>query len=98
MPSYHGKRAFDLTLVLLASPLWLPLIVIVAFVVRLRLGAPVFFRQARAGLNDQPFNVLKFRTMTDDRDGAALPETTGDPPPFCSSILIASSGVGMSAT
>ena len=28
----------------------------------------------------------------------ALPETTGDPPPFCSSILIASSGVGMSAT
>jgi hypothetical protein len=33
-----------------------------------------------------------------ERDGAALVETTGDPPPFCSSILIASSGVGMSAT
>ena len=33
-----------------------------------------------------------------DRDGAALPDITGDPPPFCSSIRIASSGVGMSAT
>jgi len=32
------------------------------------------------------------------RDGAALPDITGDDPPFCSSILIASSGVGMSAT
>jgi hypothetical protein len=33
-----------------------------------------------------------------DRAGAELPETTGDPPPFCSSIRIASSGVGRSAT
>ena len=76
MPSYRGKRALDLAIVLLASPIWLPLLLIVAVAVRLRLGSPVFFRQARAGLNDRSFKLLKFRTMTDDRDasGHLLPD------------------------
>ena len=67
MPPYRGKRAFDLALVLLASPLWIPLLLIVAVVVRLRLGSPVFFRQARTGLGGREFELLKFRTMTDKR-------------------------------
>ena len=76
MPSYRGKRALDLAIVLLASPIWLPLLLVVAVAVRLRLGSPVFFRQARAGLNDRSFELLKFRTMTDDRDanGHLLPD------------------------
>ena len=76
MPSYRGKRALDLGLVLLASPLWVPLLLAVAVAVRLRLGSPVFFRQARAGLNDRSFELMKFRTMTDDQDsdGQLLPD------------------------
>lgn len=76
MPPYPGKRALDLALVLLASPLWVPLLLIVALAVRVRLGAPVFFRQERAGLNDRSFVLLKFRTMTDARDanGQLLPD------------------------
>ena len=76
MPPYPGKRALDLTLVLLASPLWVPLLLIVALAVRFKLGAPVFFRQARAGLDDRSFDLIKFRTMTDarDADGHLLPD------------------------
>jgi len=78
MPSYRGKRALDLGLVLLASPIWVPALLAVAVAVRIRLGSPVFFRQARAGLNDRSFQLLKFRTMTDDHDssGQLLPDET----------------------
>jgi lipopolysaccharide/colanic/teichoic acid biosynthesis glycosyltransferase len=76
MPPYRGKRALDVTLVLLASPLWVPLLLIVALAVRFKLGAPVFFRQLRAGLDDRSFELIKFRTMTDarDADGRLLPD------------------------
>lgn len=76
MQTYAGKRLLDLTLVLLTSPVWAPLFLAVAALVRVRLGAPVLFRQRRAGLDDQPFDVLKFRTMTDERDadGNLLPD------------------------
>jgi lipopolysaccharide/colanic/teichoic acid biosynthesis glycosyltransferase len=68
MQTYAGKRLLDLTLVLVTSPLWAPLFLAVAVAVRVRMGAPVLFRQRRAGLDDRPFDVLKFRTMTADRD------------------------------
>src|SRR5437763_11795603 len=76
MPSYRGKRALDLAIVVLASPIWVPMFLVVAVLVRLRLGSPVFFRQARTGLNDRSFHLLKFRTMTDERDanGQLLPD------------------------
>ena len=76
MPSYRGKRLLDLAIVVLASPLWVPLLIVVAVAVRLRLGSPVFFRQPRAGRNDRSFRLLKFRTMSDDRgaDGELLPD------------------------
>jgi lipopolysaccharide/colanic/teichoic acid biosynthesis glycosyltransferase len=76
MTPYHGKRTFDLALVLLTSPVWVPLLLVVALLVRIRLGSPVFFRQARIGLRDREFRVLKFRTMTDARDeaGELLPD------------------------
>lgn len=64
------KRLFDLTVVVLLAPLWLPVLGAVAVLVRCRIGSPVFFRQARAGRNENIFSIIKFRTMTDRRDAA----------------------------
>ncbi len=71
-----SKRTFDLLAVLLTAPLWLPVFALVAILVRLKLGRPVFFRQARPGRNARIFEMIKFRTMTDRRDaaGALLPD------------------------
>src|SRR5688572_15599284 len=70
----HGaplnKRAFDLLLVLGTAPIWLPLCLVIAVLVRLRLGSPVLFQQQRPGLGGRIFNLRKFRTMTHGRDGA----------------------------
>lgn len=57
------KRMFDLAVVILLAPLWLPVMAIVALLVRWRLGSPVLFRQRRPGLGGRPFHILKFRTM-----------------------------------
>ena len=76
MTPYHGKRALDLALIVLTSPVWVLLLLIVAVLVRIRLGSPVFFRQTRIGLRDREFKLIKFRTMTDARDdaGELLPD------------------------
>ena len=57
------KRAFDIVLVLLAAPLWLPLLAFTALAVLLVEGRPVFFVQTRAGLHGRPFRIVKFRSM-----------------------------------
>jgi sugar transferase EpsL len=65
-----GKRLFDLIVgVSLLLVLALPLLML-ALIVRLRLGSPVLFTQQRPGLDGEPFRIYKFRTMTDDRDAA----------------------------
>jgi len=63
-------------LVVLTSLVWVPLIAGLAVLVRLKLGAPVFFRQRRPGRNGQLFELIKFRTMTSARDssGRLLPD------------------------
>jgi sugar transferase EpsL len=70
------KRVFDLLAVLLAAPVWFPVLAIVAFFVRFKLGSPVFFRQKRPGKDARIFEMIKFRTMTDARDisGKLLPD------------------------
>jgi len=70
------KRLFDLVLTIPGFLLILPLLVILAFFVRTFLGSPIFFSQLRPGLNGNPFLMLKFRTMTDERDvtGNLLPD------------------------
>jgi lipopolysaccharide/colanic/teichoic acid biosynthesis glycosyltransferase len=72
-----GKRAFDLAVVVLAAPAWLPVTGVVALLVRRKLGAPVLFRQARPGRGGKIFSIIKFRTMTDARDDAGnlLPDS-----------------------
>ncbi|HEX8680768.1 MAG TPA: sugar transferase [Ardenticatenaceae bacterium] len=71
-----GKRLLDLLLAVLVLFLLSPVLLVVALLVRLRLGSPVLFRQPRAGLNEEYFTVIKFRTMTDERDaeGKLLPD------------------------
>jgi lipopolysaccharide/colanic/teichoic acid biosynthesis glycosyltransferase len=71
-----GKRIFDLILVVPALVLLSPLLAVIALLVRVKIGAPVLFRQQRPGLHGQPFTILKFRTMTDarDADGRLLPD------------------------
>lgn len=64
------KRILDLLIILAALPLWLPLLIMVALLVRIRLGSPVLFRQQRAGKDGRPFDIIKFRTMRDLRDGS----------------------------
>jgi len=70
------KRLFDLTAAALGLlALALPLLAL-TLLVRHRLGRPAFFRQTRPGLHGRPFQMVKFRTMTDARgpDGALLPD------------------------
>lgn len=62
------KRLIDLALVILSSPLWVPLLVVTAVVVALFLGRPVFFRQERPGRGERLFQLIKFRTMTEARE------------------------------
>src|SRR5690606_13767263 len=71
------KRSFDIAGSLLGLLLLSPVIAIVAWQVRRNLGAPVFFRQTRPGLNGKPFQMVKFRTMRDafDEDGKPLPDS-----------------------
>jgi len=64
------KRIFDGAVVLLALPIWLPLLAVLALIVRIKLGSPVFFRQKRPGKKGVVFELLKLRTMTNARDAA----------------------------
>ena len=65
------KRPFDLFLIFLSLPLMIPIYLFIALLVLTRLGAPVLFRQSRPGLNENLFNMYKFRSMTNecDKDG-----------------------------
>jgi sugar transferase EpsL len=71
------KRIFDLVLVVLSAWFWAPLLFVVALLVRLKLGSPVFFKQERPGYRSKAFVLIKFRTMTDEGDssGNLLPDS-----------------------
>ncbi len=71
------KRCFDLLVAILALlVLALPLLAIF-WLIRYKLGSPIFFRQIRPGLSGKPFNMIKFRTMTNqsDSEGNLLPDS-----------------------
>ncbi len=70
------KRPQDFCCALAALVVLSPVMLATAVLVRVRLGSPVIFRQARPGLNGKVFNLYKFRTMTDqkDPDGNLLPD------------------------
>src|SRR6184192_3749335 len=70
------KRVLDLVFCVLTVPLVLPLLVIIALVVRIHFGSSVLFTQERLGFHGRPFFIRKFRTMTyaRDDDGQLLPD------------------------
>ena len=70
------KRCFDFTSALLLLILISPIFILLAILVRINLGSPIFFHQTRTGKDMRPFGMTKFRTMTDkrDADGNLLPD------------------------
>ncbi len=72
----HGKRIFDVVIAASALLALAPLLGVIALAVRIALGSPILFRQIRGGLDQRPFSILKFRSMTDGRDayGDPLPD------------------------
>ena len=74
------KRVFDLAVVFLLAPLWIPALAALAIYVRVRAGAPVLYRQTRVGRDGTIFRCVKFRTMITDAepDGVALLSTAED--------------------
>lgn len=71
------KRFFDFIVAFLALLILSPVILIMALLVRIKLGTPVLFKQARPGLNAKTFSILKFRSMKDavDNKGNILPDS-----------------------
>ncbi|WP_247747103.1 sugar transferase [Alkalihalobacillus sp. BA299] len=71
------KRPLDFILSLIAIIALSPVLLVVASLIRLKLGSPVFFTQERPGLNEKIFKMYKFRTMTDERNekGELLPDS-----------------------
>ncbi|MGS2722090.1 sugar transferase [Paraglaciecola aestuariivivens] len=70
------KRLFDLIVALIALLLLFPVIVVLYLVIAIKMGVPVFFVQARPGMNGRIFNMIKFRSMTNAKDanGQLLPD------------------------
>ena len=70
------KRLFDILCALGGLIVLLPIFIICAVLIRIKLGSPVFFRQRRIGKGNKEFEIIKFRTMKDafDKNGNPLPD------------------------
>jgi sugar transferase EpsL len=70
----NSRRVVDVVVASFALAVLSPVMAVVAIIVPLRLGTPVIFRQERPGRHGEPFMIVKFRSMRDDRgpDGALL--------------------------
>lgn len=72
-----AKRFLDILGASFGLVILLPVLFVVALLIRRQMGAPVLFRQMRPGLHGRPFQMVKFRTMRDavDAQGNALPDS-----------------------
>lgn len=70
------KRILDFTATVAGLLILTPVFLIVALLIRLKLGSPIFFYQMRAGKGGKPFQMIKFRTMVEayDKNGELLPD------------------------
>lgn len=70
------KRSFDFCSALALFIVISPIFFVLAILVRLKMGSPIFFRQVRSGKNEKNFGLIKFRTMTNatDSEGNLLPD------------------------
>lgn len=78
MRSKFIKRCLDVILALVGLVLTLPILLVLALLVRWRLGKPVLFRQERPGLAGRPFTIYKFRTMLDAADSDGRQRSDGE--------------------
>lgn len=71
------KRLLDILFSLGTILLFFPVLLLVSILVAIYLGTPILFKQVRPGVNGKPFKMVKFRSMTDDRDesGELLPDS-----------------------
>jgi len=67
------KRVFDIIGAMVGLVSLSPVIALIAWRIRRKLGAPVLFRQVRPGKNGKPFRMVKFRTMLDESDSTGNP-------------------------
>ena len=76
MYAKYFKRVLDFLLSLIAIIILSPVLLVIAILVRIKLGSPVLFKQERPGKNEKIFTLYKFRTMTDKKDekGNLLPD------------------------
>jgi len=76
MYAKYIKRILDFMLSLIALIVLSPVLLVVAVLVKVKLGSPVIFKQERPGKNEKIFTLYKFRTMTDEKDenGNLLPD------------------------
>ena len=76
------KRLVDIVASAAVLVVLSPVLAVTALLVRVKLGSPVLFRQVRPGLDERPFGLIKFRSMTDARDahGELLPDARRLPP------------------
>ena len=80
-PQYSGakqiqKRAFDIVLSMVVLSGALPVMIMAAIAIKLTSKGPVFYRSERIGLDGEPFELIKFRTMVDGADGQIAPLRT----------------------
>lgn len=70
------KRTFDFVVAATLLLLLAPALLVLALLIRFKLGSPVLFRQVRPGLHEKPFTLLKFRSMREahDANGNPLPD------------------------
>ncbi len=76
MYKYFFKRLFDILISGMGLIVISPVLLVLAVLIRIKLGSPIIFKQERPGLNEKIFTLKKFRTMTDERDenGNLLPD------------------------
>jgi sugar transferase EpsL len=70
------KRLFDLAISIILFVFLSPIFIVIALLVKKKLGSPIIFKQERPGLNGERFSLYKFRTMTDEKNdqGQLLPD------------------------
>lgn len=74
------KRIFDIAGAMVLILLALPIMLVAAFIIKLESSGPILYKQERVGLNNKPFNVVKFRSMRTDAEKDGIPRwaTAGD--------------------
>ena len=70
------KRFLDFISAIVLLMIFSPIILLTGFLIKMKLGSPILFKQERPGLHGKPFILYKFRTMTDEKDqmGNLLPD------------------------